>query len=177
MKGPDYRPGTRLNLGGSLAIVRLPQQLQRAGAEPPVKAIKPNCLQNGGGDAGGDGGSIVESASRQVLGVAVVLTHPASNNHTIHDCFAARCCCSIKQYSGRSVSCRLFVILFEHSGSELATLKGQLEVALERQGELEEENKVISRRSYRRIMCHRQCVFHRFSAGAHFAVEGENGGV
>ena len=67
MKGPNYKPGTHPALGTRSASVLLSEPTLRAGAEPPVKATRPSCLQGGGGDVGGEGDSFVESASRQVI--------------------------------------------------------------------------------------------------------------
>ena len=52
------------------------------GTEPPVKAIKPACLENSSAVAGGGGDNVVEAASRQVAGAGRLCLHPM--RHVMH---------------------------------------------------------------------------------------------
>ena len=63
MKGPDYKPGTKQQDLNRICV----DYLFRAGAEPPFKVTKPECMAAGGGSSSSSGGDdIVERASQQV---------------------------------------------------------------------------------------------------------------
>ena len=68
MKGPDYKPGTKQQDLNRICV----DYLFRAGAEPPFKVTKPECMSagsssgSGGGGGGGESDDIVERASQQV---------------------------------------------------------------------------------------------------------------
>jgi hypothetical protein len=154
MKGPDYKAGIRPRTHAKRTVHR---PTPPSGATPPIKMNKPACLEAGSSSSSG-GGDIVEMASQQVCAVSLLVAAV---------CFSFLTVGSLPLLLHRAM--RLLVNLPSHTpvynliscfiyhAAELATLKTQLEVALERQSELEEENKVRGKRSL--VVCC-ACVLH-----------------